>query len=116
MNQPTHDFTTTTLQELDAGLFASKVNHALAQCALGVVEHGRKGEVVITLKMQRIGESHQIQLEHKLAFKAPTRRGRRTEEDTTATPLHVNKGGALTVMPDTQGVLFDKTTGEVLRG
>lgn len=95
-----------TLTELDAGLFVSKLSHAIAECALGVVEHGRKGKVKIEFTLQRIGDSHQIQLQHALSYRAPTRRGSRTEEDQTSTPLHVGKGGALTIMPDTQSSLF----------
>jgi hypothetical protein len=105
MTAKTIDFTD-TLVELDGGAFTSKLTHALAQCALGVVEHGAKGRVQVIFNMKRIGDSHQINLEHKLSFKAPTRRGLTSEEETTSTPVYVDGHGSLTIMPISQGDLF----------
>lgn len=93
------------LGELNAGVFEQKLNAALSSCALNVALFGEKnktGEVVMRLKMHRIGESTQIAMEHTLEFKKPTTRGHATEKDITETPLHVGTGGRLTVTPDNQ--------------
>lgn len=95
-----------TLEELDAGIFSSKISKALSEVALGVVEQGKKGKLVITLSMDRIGESSQLQVIHKLNYAKPTLRGSTSEEDTTNTPMHVNKNGSLSVVPESQADLF----------
>ena len=100
-----YDFTQ-TLNDLDAGIFAAKVSAAVQQVALGVVEHGREGEIVIKLKMKTIGESHQVQLNHSLIYKRPTKRGKKSEEDDTSTALYVGRGGSLSIMPASQTDMF----------
>lgn len=95
-----YDFTE-TLQDLDAGIFSSKISRAVRDVAIGVSEHGRKGKVTIELDMQRIGESNQIQMHHTIKFEKPTKRGKQIEHDTTATPLYVSMKG-LTFAPAAQ--------------
>ena len=93
------------LGELNAGVFEQKLNAALSACALNTALYGDKGktgEVVIKLALNRIGESSQVAMKHTLEFKKPTTRGFATEKDTTETPLHVGRGGRLTVTPDNQ--------------
>lgn len=103
MNEKTYDFTE-TLNDLDAGVFAQKLSRAVADTAEAVAYHERKakGKVTIELTMERIGDSSQLSVSHKLSFSKPTRRGKATEEDTTSTALYVGPRGALSVMPDTQ--------------
>lgn len=108
-DEQTYDFTS-TLADLDAGVFLQKISKAVRDTAVGVVAHGdkgRKGKVVIELSMQRIGESAQVALAHKLHFERPTKRGKSVEEDTTETALYVGRGGALSIVPETQGKLFN---------
>lgn len=91
--------------ELNAGVFRQQIERALSDVALGVVTHGdrgKKGKVVLTFDMARIGESNQVNLTHRLEYRAPTARGKRTEDVTTDTPLHVGRNGKLSLMPDTQ--------------
>ena len=95
-----------TLNELDAGIITSKLSRVVADVALGVVEHGKKGKIVLTLDLDRIGETAQLTVAHKINYVKPTFRGKATEEETTATPMYVNKNGYLSIAPDTQLDLF----------
>lgn len=96
-----------TLEELDAGVLLHKLSRAAADVALGVIEHGKKGKITLTLDFDRIGESSQVNVSHKISYQKPTRRGKATEEDTTVTPMHVNKHGHLSVAPDYQADIFN---------
>lgn len=96
------------LGELDAGVFEQKLGRALSEVAMGVVTTGKKGKVVVTLDMAQIANSNQVNLTHSLKYVKPTGNGRVTEENATATPMHVGTGGKLTLFPDTQERLFDK--------
>lgn len=93
------------LADLDGGVFAQKIGRALSDVALGVVINGKAGKVTVTFDMKQIGESSQIEMAHKIAFVKPTDKGKATEENTTKTPLHVGRGGKLTLFPEEQGVL-----------
>ena len=95
-----------TLSDLDAGVFSQKLSSALSAAALGTVTHGGKGKVVIQLELERIGESTQVKVSHKLQYIKPTLRGKVMEEDTTETPMYVDGRGALSFMPVNQGDLF----------
>jgi len=94
-----------TLQDLDAGIFLGKLDKAMREVALGVVTNGRMGKVTVEFKFEQIGQSQQVNLKHKIKYDKPTARGKFIEEDETETPLHVNRGGNLSLMPDTQGKL-----------
>ncbi len=41
---------------------------------------------------------------HKLSYVRPTNRGKISEEDTTETPMYVNRGGRLTILQEDQGI------------
>lgn len=91
--------------ELNCGVTRQQLERALSDVALGVVTHGdkgKKGKVVLTFDMSRIGESTQVSLKHRLEYRAPTARGKRTEDVTTETPMHVGRNGKLSLMPDNQ--------------
>jgi len=98
------DFTL-TMQELDAGIFASKLSAAIKEAALGTITHSKQGKVTLTFTMKRIGESNQLMLAHKMSYSQPTARGSRGEESETSTALYVAGNGAVSVMPDTQDSL-----------
>ncbi len=95
-----------TLGELDAGIFTNKVTESLKKVALGVVNHGKKGSVSITLDLEQIGDSSSVQIKHTVKFVQPTKNGKASEENTTSTPMYVNNLGYLTVSPQTQDDLF----------
>lgn len=77
--------------------------------ALGVVEHGKKGNVTISLNLSQIGDGKSVQIEHALKYSAPTKNGKKAEENTTHTPMYVDGKGDLTISPKAQQNLF---TGE----
>ena len=103
------------LGELDAGIFVNKFAAALNNTALGVLNNGGKGQVVLTFDIDRLSnsvEEKRVGIKHKLKFVTPTPRGKQSEEDTTETPMYVGKGGKLTILQEDQGQLF-AITGEV---
>lgn len=105
-----YDFTT-TLADLDAGVFAQKLSRAVRETALAVAENGEKGRngtVTIKLTMTRIGESSQLNVAHSLSYVRPTHRGKKAEDDTTSTVLHVGRGGTLSIIPDSQTDMFPR--------
>ncbi|WMY72767.1 hypothetical protein RHD99_14940 [Buttiauxella selenatireducens] len=98
------------LGELDAGVFMNKMAAALNTTALGTLNNGGKGKVIITLDIERMGnsvEEKRVKIKHKLQYTTPTPRGKATEEDTTETPMWVNRGGKLTILQEDQGNLFN---------
>lgn len=103
------------LGELDAGIFVNKIAAALNNTALGVLNNGGKGQVVLTFDIDRLSnsvEEKRVGIKHKLKFVTPTPRGKQSEEDTTEIPMYVGKGGKLTILQEDQGQLF-AITGEV---
>ncbi|HCB0044705.1 TPA: hypothetical protein MYL10_003828 [Klebsiella pneumoniae] len=97
------------LGELDAGVFINKIAGALNNAALGVLNNGSKGKVVLTFDIDRMGnsiEEKRVMIKHKLQYITPTPRGKVSEEDTTETPMFVNRGGKLTILQEDQGNLF----------
>lgn len=90
------------LDDLDAGVFLSKLEKALRETAIAVVSHGRKGKVTVQFDLDQIGESSQVTMAHKLTYAHPTPKGKISEENTTATPLHVGRGGDLSLFPEDQ--------------
>lgn len=97
------------LGELDAGVFMNKIAAALNTAALGVLNNGSKGKVVLTFDLDRMSnstEEKRVMIKHKLQYTCPTPRGKTTEEDTTETPMYVNRGGKLTILQEDQGNLF----------
>lgn len=97
------------LGELDAGVFENKIAAALNNVALGVLNNAGKGKVQITFDIERLNnsmEEKRVSIKHKLSFVTPTPRGKTSEEDTTETPMYVNKGGKLTILQEDQGQLF----------
>ena len=91
------------LSDLYGGVLIEQINHQLSDIAANVVTHGKKGELTLKLKVAQIGDSNQVQLKHSIKSVVPKARGRVIEENETETPLHVGRGGAMTLFPDTQG-------------
>lgn len=101
------------LGDLNAGVFEQQLNAAISDVAANVVTHGKKGELVIKLQLKQIGDSHQVALTHSLKSVVPMMRGRITEESAGDTPLHVGRGGKLSLYPGEQVDMFsnkDRTT------
>ena len=86
--------------ELSAGTFDDKLGITLSEVALGTVMHGggnKKGKVTIELTITKVGDNDQVFITSKLTKSAPTKRGKKIEEDTTDTPYFVGKGGVITI-------------------
>lgn len=96
------------IADLDGGVFEQKLAHMLSQVAAATIDHGRQGSISIELKMKQIGSSHQVQVDHVLKYKRPTKRGTQSEDEATSTPMHVGTGGKLSFFPEKQGQMFDK--------
>ena len=91
------------LQDLYGGVLIEQINHLLTDIAANVVTHGKKGELTLKLKIEQIGDANQVRMKHSIKAITPKARGRVTEENETETPLHVGRGGVMTLFPDTQG-------------
>lgn len=90
------------ISELGAGVFKEKLSHVLSEAALGTILHGngkRKGKVSLEFTFSQIGENDQVVVSHKITHLTLTKRGKRSEEDLTETPMFVGKGGVMTVSP-----------------
>jgi len=83
---------------LNAGVFSQQLGRALSDVAANVIEHNKKGKVIITLDIEQIGESHQVNIRHKLDYQMPTKRGSRREDTAQDTPMYLTKNG-LDVFP-----------------
>lgn len=86
--------------ELNAGMFVDKLAHLLSNAALGTVVNGtgnKKGKVTCEFSFIRIGENEQVVVSTKLSHSTPTKRGKKSEEDISDTPMFVGKGGKLTI-------------------
>jgi len=85
--------TTEFFNHLNAGVFSEQIGRALSDVAAGVVDHGKKGKVIITLEMSPIGETAQIKIAHKLDYVQPTKRGSKREDTALETPMYVTPDG-----------------------
>lgn len=102
----------TFMADLSAGQVEAKIAHALSLVALGVTEHGRQGEVIIKLRLNRIGdEGRQVAVRHQIAYTQPTLRGKKAEDFETQTQMYANKGGNLSLFPEAQADLFEGMKG-----
>lgn len=97
------------LQDLNGGVFEEKLSAVLSSVAMAVITEGKAGKVAMTFTIEQIGNSHQVAIKHSLNYKKPTLRGHTIEQDETQTPMHVGQGGKMTLFPEGQELLFDKT-------
>lgn len=95
------------ITELEAGVFAEKLGHAISQVAAGVCDNEKKGQIKLVIDFKLAG-NHQVNLEHELEYKVPRRNGLSTEKTKTNTIMHVGKGGRCTLFPENQAQMFDK--------
>ncbi|WP_435300770.1 hypothetical protein [Escherichia coli] len=91
--------------ELDGGVFETKIGAVLSEVASGVMNTKTKGKVSLNLEIEPFDESR-VKIKHKLSYVRPTNRGKISEEDTTETPMYVNRGGRLTILQEDQGQLL----------
>lgn len=97
------------ITDLDGGVFDRKLSAALSQVAAAVVDHDKTGEVSIKLTLKKIPGTSQVHCEHVLKFNRPTSDGKASEEEKRTTALHVGKFGRLTLAPENQLSMFDRS-------
>ena len=95
------------ISDLDGGVFERVLSKALSETAAAVIDHGKKGEVNLKFKIERISGTYQVRLQHDVKFKRPTSMGSVSEETSSATVLHVGKFGSLSLA---QPSLFKEPT------
>lgn len=90
------------IDELNAGILKQKLGAILSDVAFGVITYGeknRKGKIILEMNFQKVGDNDQVIISHKLSHSTPTKRGKKSEEDVTETPMFVGKGGVLSISP-----------------
>jgi len=95
------------IDELGAGVFEKKVAIALGEVSAAVIDNDKKGSVTLKFDIARIGSSHQVTIKHQIAQVMPTKYGKKAEENTTETPMHIGRNGYLSVFPEDQTSLLD---------
>jgi len=96
--------------ELNGGQVEQMLNLALSDAALNTLTHDKVSTVTLQLKMTRIGDSNQVGVVSTVSYKVPTKRGSRSEDYATDTPMFVGAGGKLSVTPDNQIDIFKNRT------
>lgn len=89
------------IADLDGAKFAAKIGAAIREAANAALETNKRSAVTMSLSFDRIGNSRQVMIEHKLTFTTPTLRGKVSEDDTTETPMYVQTDGSVGLFPDT---------------
>lgn len=92
------------LGEMNGGVLIQQAGAAASEIAHNItsIEKKRKGQLVITLDFERIGESNQVAIKHKIKSLVPKPRGKVMEEIEGETPFHVGPGGKVTLFPNAQ--------------
>jgi len=102
------------LNSLNGGVFVQQLGRALSDVGAGVVDHGKKGKVVITLELSQIGESNQVKVNHKLDYTVPTKRGTKREDTTLDTPMYVTPNGLELFQTDPTRQMFSRDEAPVI--
>jgi hypothetical protein len=105
-NEPPRTNFQQIVEDMNAGVFVEQINRALSDVAANVATYGKKGEVVLKFRFKRIGNSNQVVIDHGIKSVIPLERGKITEEHESETPMHVAKGGKLSLYPHEQGDLL----------
>ena len=96
------------IQDLNAGVFADQLGRALSDVAAGCIDHGKEGQVIITLKLKQIAQTNQVNITHKLDYVQPTKRGKKREDTTLDTPMYVTPVGLQLLQTNPTDQLFRK--------
>jgi hypothetical protein len=99
------------IADLDGGQLEALLGKVLTTVGLAVCEHDGKGEVTLKLKMDRIGNSNQINIGHFVSYDMPTSRGHISEKTSGVTAMYCSATQGMTYFPsrEKQGSLLDKT-------
>lgn len=94
------------IADLGAGTLANQLGAAISAVSQGAVANNKKGKITLTLEIARIGDSTQVEIAHTLAFVEPTAKGKRSEDTTSKTPMHLNASGDVTLFANHTSQLF----------
>jgi hypothetical protein len=101
------------LSDLDAGRFEKVLSAALSISASNAVDNAKKASVTLKIEIEPIPGTAQVHVHHTVSYSHPTTDGKRSEEQSRSTPMHVGKGGALSLTPANQLTMFDPRSGQV---
>lgn len=94
--------------EVNAGVLAKQIGHALSDVAESVLSHEDKGEITLKIKMAPSKNASQVELDYTLDYKAPkAKKGFRSERTPGNTLMYVGNGGKLSTFPESQGDFFN---------
>lgn len=99
----------TLIGDLDGGQFERQLSAAVSMSAAAAVDNNRQAEVLIKLVMKPIEGSKQVQIIHTLKMSRPTETGKSVEDGTRKTTMHVGRFGKLTLAPENQMQMFDRS-------
>ncbi len=100
MSDPTSTELNEFLESLNGGVLSAQMASTLSDVARGVVNFGagkKVGKVILELTLKQIGDNQQVSVSHKLETLTPTKKGKKREDATDETPMHVGRGGQLTL-------------------
>lgn len=95
------------LLELGAGVYEQKLNIAIAETALSVMQHAKTGEITLKFKISPISTS-QVRITHSIDTKSPTLNGQKIEKNTTDSIMYVYQKGKMSIFPENQMPMFGK--------
>ncbi len=96
------------ITDLDGGIFDRKLSIALSEAAAACVDNDKQGEVSVKFTFKKIPGTKQVHCQHMLKYMTPTADGKKSEEETRSTPLHVGKFGRLSLAPENQLELISR--------
>jgi hypothetical protein len=96
------------ITDLDGGIFDRKLSIALSEAAAACVDNDKSGEVAVKFTFKKIPGTKQVHCQHQLKYTTPTADGKKSEEETRSTPLHVGKFGRLSLAPENQLAMLDR--------
>lgn len=103
------------ISDLDGGIFDRKLSIALSEAAAASVDNDKSGEVSVKFTFKKIPGTKQVHVQHQLKYVTPTADGKKSEEETRSTPMHVGKYGRLSLAPENQLAMLDRA-GQVVTG
>lgn len=104
--QPTEPDFSAVIAELQGGTVAQLATRLMADVAMATAQVGdsrKKGKLVLTLVFTPTNGDRMLDIEHTLEYRHPTDKGWKAEAAADVQAMFVNRKGALTVTPDTQG-------------
>jgi hypothetical protein len=109
------------IEECDAGEFSRKVQACLAEVSSGVSKTDKPGKLVMqfdikpTKASNQSGASVKVNVSSKLTYTKPTFNGKVSEENTTETPMHINKDHSISLLPTSHDDMFDTKISQIAK-